>query len=250
MTAPDPLPTAASTVLRPQRRVAGGRAGDEQGRERAAAAVTMRDIARVAGVSQSTVSRVINERVTAVSISEETRERVVSTAHALGYRPNPMARALRGAPSMLLGVIVRDFGDPFFASAIDVLTTESTALGYNLVLGHAHGNLAESARLATVLDTRQTDAVVLLGDLHDQPELLTELQASSVPVVATWQGVSPLDFPTVDTDDLMGIPLALSHLTDLGHSRIALASAELPMDNRLREDAYLKFMREYAMEVR
>jgi DNA-binding LacI/PurR family transcriptional regulator len=76
-----------------------------------------------------------------------------------------------------------------------------------------------------------------------------ELQASTVPVVATWQGISPLDFPTVDTDDLVGIPLALKHLTDLGHSRIALASADLPLDNRQREDAYRQFMREHAIDV-
>jgi len=204
----------------------------------------MSDIARVAGVSQSTVSRVLNKRETTIQIADKTRERVFAAANALGYRPNPLARALRGAPTMLLGVIVRDFGDPFFASAIDVLATEAMDTGYNLILGHAHGRVPESTGLADVLETRQTDAVILLGDIHDQPRLLADLKASAVPVVATWQGISPLDFPTVDIDDAAGMRLGLQHLVDLGHERIALASARLPLDNPFREDLYLEFMRD------
>ncbi len=145
---------------------------------------------------------------------------------------------------MLLGVIVRDFGDAFFAAAIDALATAATALGYNLVLGHAHGHLAEATRLRSVLETRHVDAIVLLGDLHDQPQLLADLKASSVPVVATWQGMSPLDFPTVDTDDAAGTLLALDHLSELGHTRIALASTRLPLNNPQREDVYRQFMRD------
>ena len=145
---------------------------------------------------------------------------------------------------MLVGAIVRDFGDPFFAAAIDALATAATALGYNLVLGHAHGRLGEATRLASVLEIRHVDAIVLLGDLHDQPRLLADLKASSVPVVATWQGTSPIDFATVDTDDVEGTTLALEHLADLGHTRIALASTRLPLNNPQREDVYRQFMRD------
>src|SRR5512144_97230 len=76
---------------------------------------TMRDIAALANVSQSTVSRVLNDAPTRVPIAAETRQRVVEAARALGYRPNPLARGLRGAPTMLLGAVVRDITDPFFA---------------------------------------------------------------------------------------------------------------------------------------
>jgi DNA-binding LacI/PurR family transcriptional regulator len=207
--------------------------------------VRMQDIARVAGVSQSTVSRVLNRAETVVPIAPETRERVLAAARELDYRPNPLARALRGAKTMLLGVIVRDFSDPFFATAIDALATEARASGYNIVLGHAHGGLDESIPLTDILETRQTDAVILLGDIHDQPRLLQDLLDSAVPVVATWQGVSPIDFPTVDIDDAFGIRLGLDHLIGLGHRRIALASARLPLDNPFREDTYCQVMREH-----
>jgi DNA-binding LacI/PurR family transcriptional regulator len=80
---------------------------------------TMGDIAREAGVSQSTVSRVLNGAPSTIAISDATRQRVQAAAGRLGYRPNPLARGLRGAGTMLLGVIVRDITDPFFAGAIE-----------------------------------------------------------------------------------------------------------------------------------
>jgi DNA-binding LacI/PurR family transcriptional regulator len=209
------------------------------------APVRISDIARIARVSQSTVSRVLNNASTIIPIAPATRERVLVAARNLGYRPNPLARALAGAPTMLLGVIVRDFSDPFFASAIDVLATEARANGYNILLGHAHRGLEESAQLTDVLETRHTDAIIVLGDIHDQPRLLADLRRLAVPVVATWQGISPIDFPTVDIDDAVGIRLALEHLIGLGHERIALVSARLPLDNPHREDLYAEVMREH-----
>jgi DNA-binding LacI/PurR family transcriptional regulator len=203
----------------------------------------MRDIATVAGVDRSTVSRVLNDSPTSVRIAPQTRERVNLAARELGYRPNPLARGLRGASTMLIGAVVRDFSDPFFAGAIEALAVEAMAHGYNVVLGHAHGRLDESIALTTVLETRHTDAIVLLGDMQDQPQLLSDLRGSSVPVVALWQGTSPLEFPTADVDDRAGVLAGLDHLLDLGHERIAFVSGQLPGDNRQREDAYGEAMR-------
>jgi DNA-binding LacI/PurR family transcriptional regulator len=206
--------------------------------------VTMRDIARAAEVSQSTVSRVLNNVPTRVPIAPETRERVIQVSRRLGYRPNPLARGLRGASTNLVGAVVRDFSDPFFAGAIEALVVESMGHGYNVVLGHAPGRVSEAISLTTVLETRHTDAIILLGDMQDHPQLLADLRNTFVPVVALWQGTSPLEFPTADADDRAGIRAGLEHLAALGHRRIAFVSAQLPGDYRVREDAYLEFMRE------
>jgi DNA-binding LacI/PurR family transcriptional regulator len=205
---------------------------------------TMRDIAAAAAVSQSTVSRVLSGVPTRVPIAPETRERVIEASIRLGYRPNPLARGLRGAPTNLIGAVVRDFSDPFYAGAIEALVVESMAHGYNVVLGHAPGRLDQTISLTTVLETRHTDAIVLLGDMQDYPQLLADLRESFVPVVALWQGTSPLEFPTADADDRAGIWDGLLHLEGLGHRRIAFVSADLPGDYRLREDAYIDFMNE------
>lgn len=203
---------------------------------------TMRDIASDAGVSQSTVSRVLNDAPTRVPIAPETRERVTLAARRLGYRPNPLARGLRGASTMLIGAVVRDFSDPFFAAAIEALAIEAMARGYNVVLGHAHGRVDEGLALTAVLETRTCDAIVMLGDTQDQPRLLDDLRHTPVPVVALWQGTSPVEFPTMNVDERSGILAGLRHLTDLGHERIAFVSGRLPGDNWQRQDAYIEFM--------
>ena len=82
----------------------------------------------------------------------------------------------------------------------------------------------------------------MLGDMQDQPRLLDDLRHSAVPVVATWQGTSPLEFPTVDVDERAGIIAGLEHLIGLGHDRIAFVSGRLPGDNWQRQDAFIEFM--------
>ncbi|MEO9174401.1 MAG: LacI family DNA-binding transcriptional regulator, partial [Gaiellales bacterium] len=84
-------------------------------------AVTMKDVAVAAGVSQSTVSRILNDAPVSIPVSAKTRARVQAIARELGYTPHPFARALRGAPTMLVGAIVRDITDLFFAGAIEAL---------------------------------------------------------------------------------------------------------------------------------
>jgi DNA-binding LacI/PurR family transcriptional regulator len=202
----------------------------------------MRDIAQAAGVSLSTVSRVLNDSPSRVPIAVETRERILETAERLGYRPNPFARALRGAPTMVLGAVVRDFSDPFFAAALEALAVEAMNHGYNVLLGHVHGRQHEDLALPAVLEPRRCDAVLMLGVMEDQPQLLADLLAANEPVVALWQGLSPIRFPTVDVDDRKGIAIGLEHLVELGHERIGFVSWRLPGDNPTREESFVSFM--------
>jgi DNA-binding LacI/PurR family transcriptional regulator len=204
----------------------------------------MHDIAKASGVSQSTVSRVLNNVPTQIPIAPDTRERVMAAAHRLGYRPNPLARGLRGASTMLIGAVVRDFSDPFYAGVIEALAVEAKRHGYNVVLGHAQDVPGQPVALPAVLETRHTDAVIILGDMQTQPQVLADLRASIVPVVALWPGTSPLEFPTADADDRAGILAGLEHLAGLGHRRIGFVSAELPGGFTRREDAYVDFMRD------
>ncbi len=127
------------------------------------------------GVSQSTVSRVLNDAATTVPIAAVTRERVLEAADRLGYRPNPLARGLRGSKTMLLGIIVREISDPFFATAVEAVSLRARERGYNVVLGSAHSDAHEAIELHAVLETRHCDAIIVLGDMRDQPRLLDDL---------------------------------------------------------------------------
>jgi DNA-binding LacI/PurR family transcriptional regulator len=203
---------------------------------------TMRDIAQEAGVAQSTVSRVLNNAPSSVAITPETRERVMAAAARLGYRPNPLARALRGAGTMLVGAIVRDITDPFFAKAVEALSVEANARGYNVVLGHARGKEDEALALAAILETRHCDAIILLGDMGDQPRLIEDLAGTPVPVVALWQGSRLRGIPAVNVDNALGIRLALDHLTSLGHRRIAFIGGRPLGDIEDRRLAFIDYL--------
>ncbi len=211
--------------------------------------VTMQDIAKAAGVSQSTVSRVLNDTPTSVPIAADTRERVQEVAKRLGYRPNPLARGLRGSRTMLLGVIVREITDPFFSMAIEALSTEALARGYNVVLGSAHSKADEAIALKAVLETRHCDAIVLLGDMRDEPKFLEDLRASQTPIIALWHGTELEGVPTVNIDNRAGMVTAIDHLIDKGHSRIAFIGGRPLGDIRERRTAFYEHLEEKGIAV-
>ncbi len=200
--------------------------------------VTMKDVAEVARVSQSTVSRVLSGAPPAVPISESTRTRVLATAARLQYRPNPLARGLRGAPTMLIGAIVRDVTDPFFAVAIDALSRHARRRGYSVVLGHAREQAEEALALAAVLEARQCDAIVLLGDVREEPSLLEDLGRVDGPVVELWRGSGDGRFPAISVDNADGMRQAIRHLSELGHRRIAFVGDLEKADVAVRLEAY------------
>jgi len=204
--------------------------------------MTMRDVARATGVSQSTVSRVLSGASTTVPIADGTRERVLAAAARLGYRPNPLARGLRGLGTMLLGVIVREITDPFFAGAIEAVSIEASRRGYNVVLGHAHGRADEAMALWAVLEARHCDAILILGDMSDQPRLLDDLGGAHVPVVALWQGSRADGVASVSVDNGAGVRAVLDHLVELGHRRIAFVSGPRHGDIMEREEAYRAYL--------
>jgi len=211
---------------------------------------TMKDVADAAGVAQSTVSRILNDAPVLIRVSEATRTRVRAIASELGYQPHPFARALRGAPSMLLGAVVRDITDPFFAPAIEALSLQAKERGYSVVLGHARATPDEALALTAVLEARQCDAIVLLGDLGEVPRLVEDLRKSHVRVVALWHGTQHHGhgFPTVSVDNRAGIRAALTHLTALEHRHIAFIGGDSHGDIRERKAAYVEYLREDGLE--
>ena len=204
----------------------------------------MKDVAAAAGVAQSTVSRILNDAPVRISVTATTRERIHAIANELGYRPHPIARALRGAPTMQLGAVVRDITDPFFAGAVEALTIEAKKRGYSVVLGHAAAKADEALALTAVLETRHCDAIVLVGDFRGERRLVEDLRDAQIRVVGLWHGSerSARPFPTVIVDASAGIRAALKHLTALGHRRIAFvghASRYVIRDRQLAYQEYL-----------
>jgi DNA-binding LacI/PurR family transcriptional regulator len=208
----------------------------------------MAQIAVAAGVSQSTVSRVLSPAGGGSRISDATRDRVMTVAREYGYRPNPLARGLRGAATMLLGVVVGDITDPFSPGLIEALSAASLARGYNVVLGHARGSAREAVALRSVLETRHCDAIIILGDLREHPRILAELAETGVPSVNLGRGPDSGGV-SIDVDNRAGIRAILEHLTGLGHVRIAYVGARSYGDFPARRAAYLEYMEERRLSV-
>lgn len=224
--------------------------GDAASGRVATGAPTLRDVAKAAGVSQSTVSRIVSGAPTAIPIAAATRERVLAAAKRLGYRPNPLARGLTGARTMLLGAIVRDITDPSFPTIIEAVTSEAKVHGYDVVLGHAQGTADEALELWGVLESRHCDAILLLGDLGDQPALIESLQSTREPVVALWHGSRSTVLPTVNVDNRAAITTVMEHLASLGHERIAFVGRRQLGDIVERAAAYEEFLELRGGEIR
>jgi len=208
--------------------------------------ITIRDVAQRAGTSESTVSRVLNKTDTTISISEKTRQRVIRAAKELDYQPHPLAQALRGKGTHLLGVIVREIDDPFFTELIEIIGSEATERGYDLVLGYARSDPQQALALSEILELRHCDGLFLLGDLKESPDDRTFLKkmAERYLVVSICRGGGELvdDTTSVSSDNRKGTFMALNYLYQLGHRHIAFVDGSRLADIGERKEAYLEFM--------
>jgi DNA-binding LacI/PurR family transcriptional regulator len=210
--------------------------------------ITAHDVAQFTGVSQSTVSRVLSGKGIQM-IGLNTRNRVLEAARQLGYSPDPIARALRGKHTNLLGIIVRDISDPFFADFVAVLSTEARSEGYQIILGHAQSDPAQALEMSSVLDTGHCDGVIVLGDLRDDEAAMRQLLEGNRPVVAVCRGQSPGWIPTVNSDNAAGMHMLIDHLAHLGHRRIAFINGDWLGDMRDRNRTFVSYLTELNMSV-
>ena len=125
--------------------------------------VTIADVAKAAGVSLGTVSRVINSKDGVIKVSERTTQKVLDAAKELGYQPNPFAAALRSQKSGVIGVIVRDINDPFLRQIIRDVQDEAHKKGIELLIGHAEYELKTAERQLSFMVNHWFDGLVLLG---------------------------------------------------------------------------------------
>ena len=182
--------------------------------------VTIADVARAAGVSVGTVSRVLNRREGGIKISDATRTLVLEKAKQLGYTPNPFASALRTQRTGVIGAIVRDISDPFLSMLAREIQRAARAQGIDLLFGHAEYDLGIVGRHLAFMHSHWFDGLFLLGDIPGYQTVISELRRSNTPFVVLACGEQPT-FPLVNVDEAEGVTLALDYLRSLGHQRIA-----------------------------
>jgi DNA-binding LacI/PurR family transcriptional regulator len=174
---------------------------------------------------------------------------VQRVAEELGYRPHPGARSLSGRGTGLIGLIMREVNDPFFAELIEVVSNVAKEEGYDLVLGNAKRDPASALALRDrMLDPRHCDGLLLCGDLRESAEDHTFLDRMGTDhrLVSVSRGSRHLvrSTPSVDIDNRKGALLALDHLAQLGHERIACMNVGRVGDLWERLEAYREFVQE------
>jgi LacI family transcriptional regulator len=181
--------------------------------------VTLRDVARRARVHPATASRALNPE-TRLLVSEETARRVLDSAEALGYRPNPVARSLRTRRSHTIGVLIPDLNNPLFPPMVRGLEDRLAEAGYVALIGNTDGDDRRERLVFERMRARHVDGYALATAQLRSP-LLTEAAKAGLPVVLLNRVVEDYSFPSVSVDNERGVRMLVSHLVGLGHRRIA-----------------------------
>jgi LacI family transcriptional regulator len=186
--------------------------------------VTLEMIAREAGVSPSTVSRILNGTA---KVSDDKRLAVEDTIARFNFQPNLMARSLAMGQTLTIGVLTQFIESPFYGEALRGVEDALSDTQYSPLFVSGHWNLkTEEARMRLLQARRVDGAIILTGRLSDQ-QLLQ--YAQRMPIVVTGRQLSAPRLVSVNVDDFEGARGATRHLIDLGHTRIAFITG--PQDH-------------------
>lgn len=180
---------------------------------------TIRDVARLAGVSVATVSNVLND---ARPVVAETRERVLRAVQALRYAPHAAARSMRGGSSGLIGLIVADITNTFFTSLVHAVERAANAQGLAVVLCNSDEDPAREARHLQLLRTQRVDGIILAATGQNSLARVAALTQLRAPVVLVDRGIDELGLDAVVLDNRRAALEATRHIIGFGHRRIAI----------------------------
>jgi LacI family transcriptional regulator len=214
---------------------------------RLAGPATLRDVARLAGVHPGTVSRALNPDTRAL-VNEETARRVLAAAEELGYRPNPIARGLRTNRSHTIGVLVPDLLNPLFAAVARGIEDGLREAGYTPLIANTDNDADRERTAFEAMQARQVDGFITATARRDH-WLLADEAAGGTKLVLVNRRVDSDAIPAVTADDRQGVRLAVEHLAELGHRRIAhVAGSQSLYTGRSRYLGFVDAMRGLSLE--
>ncbi len=185
----------------------------------AANQVTVRDVAQKAGVSISTVSRVLTG---SARVSPELRQRVIDAVEELGYRPNALARGLRMRRTAVIGLLIPDISNPFFGQLARVVEDAANNRGYSILLCNSQNSRAREVQYLDLLRQQQVDGVLVVTSGAMGEELEEFFKLTGAAVLALDRRIPQFKGPWIGGDPYPGARQAVQHLLDLGHRNIGL----------------------------
>jgi len=184
--------------------------------------ITIKDIARMANVSHTTVSRALNNKS---RIRNETKEKIISIARELNYKPDFIARSLVMKRTKTLGLVITTISNPFYIELAQGIEATARGLGYNIILCSTHHDLSAEKQYTDTLRSKGVDGIIFSSAHMGDPNIVA-LAEEAFPIVLvnrrTYHPVVKEKVDYVGVDNILGGFLAVEHLTRLGHRRIGV----------------------------
>jgi LacI family transcriptional regulator len=208
---------------------------------------TIYDVARAAGVSAATVSRVLNDHK---GVDPELAERVRLHSERLGYERNEVARNLRRKTTSLWAAIVSDVANPFFTSVVRGIEDVASSAGYSVVLCNSDEDIDKENRYIAAAVAARMGGVIISPALEDRTDIAPLLR-NRIPVVSVDRRLSTAEVDTVLVDNREGAYAATAHLVELGYRRIACITGPRTIRTAVeRVDGYRAALRHFKVPVR
>lgn len=179
-------------------------------------AATIKDVAKMAEVSISTVSRVIND---SKPVSPEARRRVLNAIEVLGYKPNEIARSLVTKKSNLIGIIVDDIGNSYVAQVVRGIEEVGRMYKYDIVLCSSYGDEETELRFIQLLMQKQVEGIIIVSEIATT-KIAENINKYKIPFVYLNRFYEILETPTVTIDNELASSMMVEHLLQLGHKNI------------------------------
>jgi len=210
--------------------------------------ITIKDVARKAGVSTSTVSRVLSPRINNY-MREETREKVLKTIKELDYRPDIRAQSLRGMGTKIIGLIMPDALNPFYQELAYALEEVCYKEKYGLLVCSSKNNITRELVYINLLERQKVDGIILTTVGLSETKL-NSLTKRGIPIVLVDRDVPGADIPVMFTNNYLGGCQAIQYLIDLGHKKIAcIAGAMNTLSSINRLKGYRDTLQKNGLEV-
>lgn len=213
-------------------------------------AVTIKDIAKMCGVSTTTISRVINGKFEGVG--DETRERIILKMKELHYQPNGVARSMVTKKTNTIALLVPDICNPFFPELARGAEDVCTSNGFSLFLCNTDGDLVKEQQYIKSLRERLVDGIIFTTQNNEEyHEIFTKMLGEQYPFVFVERYADQLnEVPGVFIDNVQGAYSAVKHLINLGHKNIAFISGPFVTSNaRMRFLGYQQAMLESNLDI-
>lgn len=194
-------------------------------------AATIKDVARLAGVSVSTASAALNDKPI---VKPSTKQKVQEAAAKLHYRPNAIARSLVTNESRLVGLVVPDMADPYFPAIAAGVDEVASRLGYTVILANTLRNAKREAEQIRVLMERRVDGLVFAGGGTVGAQGWLSSMDDSIGIVVIDRPEFSFTYPSIIIDNVRGAEKATRYLIELGHERIGFVGG--PIDSHASEE--------------